>query len=75
MATGKAWLSLDVRASKNGAYEEAGTEVSTMDKVTDPLLLIKDLKATGSWELASLKTEAAMSGRRIRIRASSGWRA
>ena len=40
---------------------------------TAPLSLMKTLKLTGRPELASLRTEAARSGQRIRIRLRSGW--
>ena len=38
-----------------------------------PLSLMKTLKLTGRSELASLRTEVARSGQRIRIRSRSGW--
>ena len=47
-------------------------EVSITVRETPPLSLIKLIKLPGRQELASLKTEAARSGQRIRIRSRSG---
>ena len=68
--TGNDWLS--VSASKYGAYEAARTEVSTTIKVTEPLLLTMALSERGREQLASLRMEAARSGRRAFMSAVSG---
>jgi len=70
--TGKDWLSLVVMASKYGAYEAGGTEVSTTIRVTEPLSLMMALRERGREQLASLSTAGAQSGRWAFMSAASG---
>ena len=72
LPTGKDKLSLVVRASKNGAYQAAGTEVSTTIKVTEPLSLMMALRELGREQLACLRTAAAKSGSWAFMSAASG---
>jgi len=61
--TGKDWLSLVERASKYGALEASGTEVSTTTSVTEPLSLPIAFRQRGREPLASLSTQADRSGK------------
>ena len=63
LLTGYLALSLAVRGAKYGAYDAAEVKGARTRRVTAPLSLTLQVKERGREQLASRKTEAAMSGK------------
>jgi len=70
---GKALFNLEVRGAKLGVYAEAGVWRSVPSNDTETLALTVQVKERGREQLASLRTEAAMSGKWAAILSASGW--